>query len=470
MALCSVRQLTSKIESLKLRLTPPCLALAPLDFALSTPQQTLYDALQEDECRYLVIVAGRRFGKTHWACVVMLKAAWKRPSRIWYIAPTYSQAEGIAWLMLKSLIPREYIFKINETKLRMTLINKSVIELKGADKPDSLRGPGLDLVIFDEYANVKEEAWDVIRPTLMAQKNQYGEPEPGKTCFVGTPDRGFDSFYDLYKKAETEKFWRSYHYTSEEGGRISSEQLALAKQQMSPDVYNIEMMGAWEQLSGRVFKSFSRPENIWDGVRDMGGKSILIGLDFNRGINACVIGCRCGTQLHIFQEYVGAENTAELCKQILKDFKPLTSRTPEVEKWVSTPLADRARVIKIYPDASGNSRKTSAVAGETDFTILRRAGFKIFAPRANPPVIDRYNATNALLCNAAGDRNLLIHPRCTNLINSLEKLVWKKDSNVVQKNSGKRDYSHFCDALGYLIYFSGFNIYKRGLSIRELIL
>ncbi len=64
--------------------------------------------------------------------------------------------------------------------------------------------------------------------------------------------------------------------------------------------------------------------------------------------------------------------------------------------------------IRIYPDASGDSRK-SVNASITDLAMLKQAGFAVIAPAANPPVKDRINAMNAVFCNAQGERRYLIN-------------------------------------------------------------
>ena len=46
------------------------------------------------------------------------------------------------------------------------------------------------------------------------------------------------------------------------------------------------------------------------------------------------------------------------------------------------------RLIIVYPDASGNSRKT-VDASKSDIGLLKDAGFRVSAPTKNPPVRDR---------------------------------------------------------------------------------
>jgi len=52
----------------------------------------------------------------------------------------------------------------NESELRTDLVNGSMIRLYGADNPDALRGPYLDGVVLDEFADMKPEVWyEVVR-------------------------------------------------------------------------------------------------------------------------------------------------------------------------------------------------------------------------------------------------------------------------------------------------------------------
>ena len=87
--------------------------------------------------------------------------------------------------------------------------------------------------------------------------------------------------------------------------------------------------------------------------------------------------------------------------------------------------------IRVYPDPSGRARKTSAAGGVTDFAILEQNGFIVIAPKAHPPVADRINEVQAMLQNAAGDRRLFVSRKCTNMIKSLDGLVYKEKTGRI---------------------------------------
>ena len=167
-----------------------------------------------DDTRFRVVVAGRRFGKTHLAIVELVRQALLGNGRhCWYVAPTYKASKQIAWLFLCDFIPREYIEKKNESELSIRLLNGSIIALKGADNPDSLRGVGLNFIVLDEFADMKITAWtEVLRPTLSDKE--------GSALFIGSP-KGRNHFYDIWTDGiDGREEWSSFQYTTLDGGNV----------------------------------------------------------------------------------------------------------------------------------------------------------------------------------------------------------------------------------------------------------
>ena len=117
-----------------------------------TQQLEIHEAVEN--CRFVVVAAHRRFGKTVSAINVAIKAAidcqLERP-RIGYIAPTYSQAKRIAWDYLTHYT-RPLNATANIAELRVDFWDRR-IQLYGSDNPDSLRGQYFDLVVLDEIAD-----------------------------------------------------------------------------------------------------------------------------------------------------------------------------------------------------------------------------------------------------------------------------------------------------------------------------
>jgi len=114
--------------------------------------------------------------------------------------------------------------------------------------------------------------------------------------------------------------------------------------------------------------------------------------------------------------------------------------------------------IQVYGDATGSGRHTAA--SRTDWQIVRDF-FKSYpyqveyrVASANPLVRDRANCLNAMLCNQAGERRLLIHPDSKQLIQDLERVHWRSDANgnmLSEIDKSDPAHSHASDALGYMI-------------------
>jgi len=81
--------------------------------------------------------------------------------------------------------------------------------------------------------------------------------------------------------------------------------------------------------------------------------------------------------------------------------------------------------------------------------FLRNAGFTVKVGKTNPPVVDRINAVNSMLCNNLGERKLLIDPKCKRLRECLIKHTYKEGTRQPNKDDG---YDHLVDSLGYCVY------------------
>jgi predicted phage terminase large subunit-like protein len=201
-----------------------------------------------DTHRFKVIAAGRRFGKSRLAAWTLIIEALKSKEKdVFYIAPTYQQARDIMWGMLKELA-HEVIASAHENTSVLTLVNGRKIYLKGADRPDTLRGVGLSYVVIDEYADIKPNVWEqIIRPALADVQ--------GGAMFIGTP-KGRNHFYEIFKLGEAHKDpeWEAFHFTSYDNPLIPAKEIEAAKASMSSFAFRQEFMSSFEAASRDIFK------------------------------------------------------------------------------------------------------------------------------------------------------------------------------------------------------------------------
>jgi len=377
----------------------------------------------KDTSRFRLAVTGRRFGKTHIALRELCKHATQPNSNCYYIAPSYRQAKTIAWEMLTNRLKKmNWVAKKNEAELTLRLKNGSLISLKGADSPDSLRGVGLTFVALDEAQDLSKELWThVIRPALSDRK--------GKAMFTLTP-KGVGSWsHQLYTDAQELDDWSAFQYKTIDGGIVDEEELAQARRDMDYKTYQQEYLATFNTFSGRVFYNFERDTHV-KSIASTGGV-LHVGMDFN-------VGSMCLAIANIGED--GIVN-------FIDDINMASSNTDEV----CTELKNRypGAKIMVYPDPSCKARKTSA-GGRTDLSILQNAGFVVKLRNAHTPVRDRINAVNAKLKNANGQVGMYVDYKGKNIIKSLERLIYKEGTNIVDKDHG---FDHMSDAVGYLIDF-----------------
>lgn len=385
---------------------------------LTKPQDDIFF----NDSRFRVVVAGRRFGKTFLSTYELLKHALQNKSQnCWYIAPTYKAAKEIAWNMLVDAIPDGYITKKNESSLSINLRNGSTISLKGAEKPDNLRGRALDFCVLDEFADMRPEAWhEVLRPSLSDRK--------GSALFIGTP-KGRNHFYDLWTRGgDGQESWEAFQYTTIQGGNVDAGEIQAAKNDLDERTFQQEYEARFVNYSGIIYYSFSRDKSVkaYNGLED----ELHIGMDFNVDPMSAVVCVRYGGTLHAIDEIVMyGSNTDEMVDEIRQ-------RYPN-------------KVITIYPDPAAAQRKTSA-GSRTDLNILQNAGFRVKVRTKHPAIRDRINSVNSRLLSSQQERRLFVAPNCKNAINSLERQTYKEGTSQPNKDDG---FDHMNDALGYLIEY-----------------
>ena len=389
---------------------------------LTKPQSEIFCS----PSRFRAVVAGRRFGKTFLSTGEILRAAIGGSNRnCWYVAPTYGAAKEIAWDMLIQTIPEEYIQKTNETALTIKLINGSVISLKGAEKPNNLRGRALDFVVLDEFADMRPEAWnEVLRPSL---SDRHTEESPTRALFIGTP-KGRNHFYDIWASGlDGAEGWDSFQYTTLQGGNVPQAEIEQARSDLDERTFNQEYCAEFVTYSGLIYYAFSRELSVIN-IDDNNG-TLHIGMDFNLDPMSAVICLRHGQDLLAIDEIVMyGSNTDEMVAEI-KDRYP-------------------NRHIIIYPDPASRQRKTSA-GGRTDLSILQNAGFSVKVKKQHPLVRDRINAVNSRLLSGDGNRHLFVSPKCKQTIKSLERQTYKEGTSIPNKDGT----DHMNDALGYLVEY-----------------
>lgn len=394
----------------------------------------------QKEARFRDAVCGRRFGKTFLAKAEMRRAArlaaeWNVSveDEIWYGAPSFKQAKRVFWKRLKQAIPPEWrAGKPNETECSITLKSGHVMRVVGLDNYDDLRGSGLFFLIIDEWADCKWAAWEeVLRPMLSTCKYTVnGEQRVGGHVLrIGTP-KGFNHCYETWMDGQKgrQPDCKSFSYTSLQGGNIPESEIITARRTMDIKTFQQEYEASFESYQGVIYYCFNRQLSASNEVVQQ-GDTLHIGMDFNVTKMAAVVYVKRGESIHAVDEFADLFDTPAMIDAIRERYEGYN--------------------IAIYPDASGDNRKSNN-ASETDISMLRKAGFRVYVNSTNPAVKDRINSTNAQLCNTLGERNMFVNiNKCPHFTKCLERQIYD-DNGQPDKKSG---FDHMNDAGTYPIAY-----------------
>lgn len=215
-------------------------------------------AIFNSKARFVVVAAGRRFGKSYLAAVMLALEALKTENErgykltpehgVYYIAPTFDQAKRLMWRRLRILLGYEkqggFIRSENINDGYFELINGRRIYIKGADNQESLRGEGYSFVVLDEYADMKADVFsDIIDPALMDVE--------GGAMFIGTP-KGKNHFYKLFVSALEGKLadWEAFHFKSVDNPFIKEKEIARVRNDPNKSLEQVKQELEASFLSG----------------------------------------------------------------------------------------------------------------------------------------------------------------------------------------------------------------------------
>lgn len=386
--------------------------------------------------RFRTLVAGRRWGKTWLAAAELARGVQEAGPgrwRFWYIAPTYKEARDIFWEEVKRTFYELRWIKgqPNESRLELELVSGASIALKGADKPNSLRGRAIKGVVFDEFATMKPETWtEAVRPALADHH--------GWAVFIGTP-QAFNHLHAHYERGQSDDpEWASWQFRTMQGavqpwGPLTLLEIEGARRDMDERTFRQEFEASFESVSGKIYYAFDRRFNM-GAVTLPKEVTACISFDFNIDPATAVIGWRDGdyprVAREVFLSHRGGEATvscARAVKQILAD---LHHHGP----------------VRLYGDATGKAGKTT---GPSDHAVLRQEFPHALwcIPGHQPHTKDRYAAVNGRCCSAAGERRLLVDASCRHLVADLEQVVFNDDG--VEDQSSNPMLTHVSAALGY---------------------
>ncbi len=197
----------------------------PASVTVSLPQ--LHPGQREvlsHPARHKVLVCGRRWGKTRLGVIAGLRSA-LHGGRVWWVAPTYA-ISSIAWRLLRFLLaPAGSLVDWREAERCARLFAGGEFWFRSADRPDNLRGEGLDYLIIDEADFIDGDVWTrVLRPALADRR--------GSVLMISTPNIEGGWFHRLHLDAPTMEGWQTWRFPSWTNPYLPPEEVEQARREL----------------------------------------------------------------------------------------------------------------------------------------------------------------------------------------------------------------------------------------------
>lgn len=387
--------------------------------------------------KFRALVAGFGSGKTWAGCEGMMSHYIERPGiNQGYFAPTFPHIRDIFYPTIEEVAHGHgFRVKINES-------NKEVHFFKGAwsygtticrsmSLPHTIVGFKIGNALIDEIDVMATDKARTAWRKIIARM-RYNVDGLRNGIDVTTTPEGFKFTHEQFveqvrKKPAVAAMYGLVHASTYENEKnLPADYIPSLIASYPGPLISAYIEGQFVNLtSGSVYPAFNRITNFTNATANA-DEYLHIGMDFNVGKMAAVI--------HVIR------NGRPLAVNELVDLLD----TPAMI--VAIKLKYPGRNISVYPDASGNNRK-SQNASETDISLLKAAGFQVLNDPANPAVRDRILCMNIAFRDGYG-----VNPdTCPRYVEGLEKQAYKDDgSGEPDKSSG---FDHANDAGGYFIFY-----------------
>ena len=397
--------------------------------------------------KFRAFVGGFGCGKTFVGCACLAQHFWKWPNvAAGYFAPTYPHIRDIFYPTVAECFDQWGLNVIVKQSAHDVLVYegkklRGVIKCRSMDKPESIIGFKIGHALIDEIDVMPMDKAEMAWRKILARM-RYNVPGLRNGIDVTTTPEGFKFVYQRFYKGprdnpESAKLYgivqaSTYHNEI----NLPSDYIPSLKRSYPEQLIDAYINGQFVNLTtGTIYNTFKRELNKTDETIQQ-GEVLYIGMDFNVGKMAAVVHVKRNGLPCAVDEIVNGYDTPDMIRRIQERYWKFDGND-----YIPTCQ------IRIYPDASGDSRR-SVNASATDIALLKKAKFMVCTQSANPPVKDRINAMNAMFCNALGERRYMVNPvMCPSYVEALEQQPWATNGEP-DKTTGL---DHINDAAGYFI-------------------
>ncbi len=398
---------------------------------------------------YPAFVGGFGSGKTAAAIARIMRLKRMCPNQdVAYYLPTYGLVEDIAYKRFPAMFDRlGFRYKLNRQAARFSTDIGDII-FRTMDNPDRIVGFEVAHSILDELDTLPIEKARNVWNKVIARNRQKATTVSGRpvanTVAVATTPEGFRFVYERWVKNKAPGYVLYRAKTMDNAAHLPDGYIDNLRNSYPTNLLSAYLDGEFVNLTaGSVYPEFDRALNASaETIRP--GETLHIGMDFNVTKMSAIVHVLRNDEPHAVAELLDVFDTPSMAKLIKARYK------------------DAGHSIMVYPDASGNSRKSNN-ASESDLSILRQHGLSVCVNPTNPAVKDRVLSMNRML-HHEGERKYRINPdACPHYVEALEKQAYDRNGEP-DKSSGL---DHCIDAGGYFIAYR-YPIQKRLAVVQSL--
>lgn len=396
-------------------------------------------------CKHPAFVAGFGSGKSETMLnQAIIDSSASSSSLIGIYEPTYDLVRLIVAPRLEQKLHDfgiSYKYNKSENIVYTSSPNFGDFVLRTLDNPSRIVGYETYRAHIDEIDTLSEdkarEAW--IKILARNRQAPLDIEKPFNRVSVYTTPEGFRFVYKTWKK-NPKPDYEMIQASTLSNPYLPEDYVDALRAAYPEQLIDAYINGEFVNLtSGTVYNNYDRKLN--DTNREWNGKEpVFIGMDFNVGQMAAVVHVKDPEGPRAVDEISNGYDTPDMIRLIKERYRDCS--------------------IRVYPDASGGSRK-SVDASKTDIALLEQAGFSVIYNKKNPFVKDRVLSMNLAFCNNSGERSYLVNAnKCPNYADCLEQQVWA-DNGEPDKKAGN---DHMNDAGGYFVSFE-YPIIKPAISM-----
>ena len=423
--------------------------MSKINLELYPFQHDLLKSLNKNDVVTMAI--GRRLGKSYGAALAAvlhsIKAPKDKPRRTLIICPTSDMVRESYWNQLKEFLQlyKPFVYQVKEREKDIIFKNDSIISLKSADKPDTLRGisgkAAVSFVIMDEFSFLRN-AEDLYEQVIVPYK--ANSEVKCKFLCISTPKGTGNFFHKMFERGLDPqiKDHTSLHYSCYTAQPHNTEIWDEQRKSVTDRSFKQEYLAEFLGSGNNAFYAWDKELHIDPSIKDISdGENLIIGLDANYGIMANIIarvseGTNNNYKIEVIKEVQGKHKNVD---QLVSDYNQTYREGMNCS-------------ITVCPDASMAQRAYSASIGQTGMSALRDAGWLVKVEKKNPTFIDSVQAVNNALYSGDGNINLTVHPSCTALIHAIEIAQWnEQEGHKLDKTSTSKE-GHIQDCLRYLVW------------------